>query len=206
MAQFSIKGVVSWISAGRQFDFANGYLLFERRMISLSATNYGLARTLFSFMEPQLNAILREKQRERIEETVDDLKRDAKSIPEGVELRAKIIENTRRLDSQMKQLDKKVKKEIGAIRKLVGTSKDFLDWKAFSTDVEHLKETHIAKDVFDVHIKRLDEKIDKGLEALNTRIEDLKAIKFWSKRTLLEIALAIWGAIVTLYATGILKL
>ena len=81
---------------------------------------------------------------------------------------------------------------------------DFQDLRVYTTDVEYLKKTHVHKEVFLVEIKRLDEKINRGLEALNTRIEDLKAIKFWSKRTLLEIALAVWGAIVTLYATGIL--
>ena len=54
-------------------------------------------------------------------------------------------------------------------------------------------------------IKRLDEKIEESKETLNTRIDDLKAIKFWSKRTVLEIALTIWGAILTLYVAGILK-
>lgn len=121
------------------------------------------------------------------------------------ELRTKILEATERLENQVKQLDKKLKEEVSGMRRLIGTSEKYLDWKAFTTNFEHLKETHIAKDVFDVHMKRLDEKIEKGLEALNTRIEDLKAMKFWSKRTFLEIALAIWGAIVTLYATGILK-
>ena len=83
--------------------------------------------------------------------------------------------------------------------------KDLQDFRVFITDIEYLKKSHVHKEVFLVEIKRLDEKINRGLEALNTRIEDLKAIKFWSKRTLLEIALAIWGAIITLYATGILK-
>lgn len=151
----------------------------------------------------------------KIKETVSDIRRDAKEIPVA-ELRTKITEATERLENEMKQLDKKLKEEVSGVRRLIGTSETYLDWKAFTTDFEHLKKTHIAKDVFDVNIKRLDEKIekgleslatriDKGLEALNTRIEDLKAIKFWSKRTLLEIALGIWGAIVTLYVAGILK-
>lgn len=110
--------------------------------------------------------------------------------------------------SELVEAGKKLEKalwEIDRIHKTVEASKDFQDLRAFITDVEALKKSHIHKDVFIAETKRLDEKIDRGLEALNTRIEDLKAIKFWSKRTLLEIALTIWGTIVTLYTTGILK-
>jgi hypothetical protein len=145
------------------------------------------------------------KRKAQIEKTVIDLKKDAEAIPEEIDLRSKIIKGTTELEDQIKELQKRLDTEVGGVRQLIGTSERFLDWKAFTTDVEHLKTTHIAKETFHSEIKRIDEKIDKSFEALNTRIEDLKAIKFWSKRTLLEIALAIWGAIVTLYAAGIIK-
>jgi len=144
----------------------------------------------------------------KIKETVGDIRRDAGEIP-VTEVRTKITEATERLEEQIKQLDKKLKEEVGGVRQLIGASEKYLDWKAFTTDFEHLKETHIAKDVFDAHIKRIDEKIDKGLQALSTRIEDLKAIKFWSKRTIVDIILAIIATasttIVTLIVAGILK-
>ena len=130
------------------------------------------------FINWELRQRIRTKQRQKIEETVDNLKEDAKAIPETVELRNKILESTQRLDNQIKELNRKVDEDVQALRRLVGTSEDFLDWKAFSTDVKLLKETHITKEIFDTHIERLDEKINKGLDALNTRIEDLKAIKF----------------------------
>lgn len=147
----------------------------------------------------------RKKQKEKVETIVHALKRDAEAIPKGVDLRNKIIENTKRLEGQIEELSDRFVKEVDELHKFIGSSGKFMSLKAFTSEIEHLKETHIAKDVIGAEIKRLDEKIERGLEALNTRIEDLKAIKFWSKRTFLEIALAIWGAIVTLIAAGIIK-
>ena len=99
---------------------------------------------------------------------------------------------------------KKFEEDFSALREMVGTD-EHIGWKAFCSDLKHLKATHLEKEVFDAHIKRLDEKIENKIDALNTRIEDLKAIKFWSKRTVLEIALAVWGAFMTLYVAGIIK-
>jgi hypothetical protein len=196
----------TWCVAARAFK--KSYLLLYSKD-PRSVRDREIADFMSDIMMAHVNSALREKQRKKIEQTVGDIKRDAEAIPEAVDLRNKIIENTTRLDNQIKELNKKVEEDVSAIRKLVGTSKDFLDWKVFSTDVEHLKETHIAKDVFDAHMKRLDEKIDKGLDALNTRIDDLKAIKFWSKRTLLDIILAAIATVSTiiaaLLAAGILK-
>jgi len=146
-----------------------------------------------------------EKRKVQIEETVVDLRKNVEAIPEEVDLRNKIIETTEKLENQMKELHERLEAEVGGVRQLIGTSEKFQDFKAFTTDIEHLKTTHVAKEIFHSEIKRVDEKIDKGLEALNTRIEDLKAIKFWSKRTLLEIALAIMAVIATLYGAGVIK-
>ena len=124
---------------------------------------------------------------------------------------SEFIEAAKKLEKALQEIGR-IDKEIDRVHKIIGASKDFRDLRVFITDVDALKKSHIHKDVFITETKRLDEKIDKTLdnlntriEAINTRIEDLKAIKFWFKRTLLEIALAIWGAIVTLYAAGILK-
>ncbi len=109
-----------------------------------------------------------------------------------------------RLEKQ-EELVTTISEDVDGVRRLVGVSKEFQDWRLLISDVTRLKEEHISKREFDVDIKRLDEKIEKGFDSFNTRIEDLKAIKFWSKRTVLEIALTIWGVFLTLYVAGIIK-
>ena len=103
------------------------------------------------------------------------------------------IRNIRELEQHEKRLDK-IEQEIGGVRKMIGTTKEYQDFRVFTTDIEELKKSHVHKQVFQSEIKRLDQ-----------RIEDLKAIKFWSKRTLLEIALAIMAVIATLYGAGVIK-
>jgi len=174
-------------------------------------------------VEPQYigNELLRwsaeplfEQQYNIIESGTDGLKKSIAKISE-VEIRDELLATTKRIDASLQEI-RRLDKEIGEVRKLVGVTKEIQDWRLLFTDVGRLKDEHVPKQVFDAKIERLDEKIEKGLEnlnkrvdegvkALNTRIEDLKAIKFWSKRTLLEIALAILAIISTLFATEILK-
>lgn len=177
---------------------------FDKSYVLIDSGELRTGWRFSSLLYAIIDSSLEKEKRKRIEETVKDIKKDASAIDE-TELRIRIIEKTERLENQTKQLDKKLRKEIGRVRKLIGTSEKYLDWRAFSADVEHLKETHITKGTFDAHIKRLDDKIDTLKENLNTRIEDLKAIKFWSKRTLLEIALAIMTVIAALYGAGVIK-
>lgn len=182
------------------------YVIFDNLdAFTYSPSDTGFSQLILNAIDIMMGTELKILQRNIVKKTVDDLKKDVEAIPKNVELRNKIIENTQRLEGQIKELNERFEQEITGLHKLVGSSEGLLVLRTFSSDIEHLKETHVIKDVFETHIKRLDEKIDKGLEALNRRIEDLKAIKFWSKRTLLEIALGIWGAIVTLYVAGILK-
>ena len=128
----------------------------------------------------------------------ENLRSSALSTTEGISSR---ITEVKKIDEHEKRIEK-IEQDIGGVRKIIGVTKEFQDWRILVSDVNRLKGEHVPKEVFESEIKRLEDKI-KGT---NTRIEDLKAIKFWSKRTLLEIALGIWGAIITLYAAGILKL
>ena len=158
--------------------------------------------------------LLRTEQVDVIERSANGLRKSIAKIPEK-DIRDELLATTRKIDASLQEV-KRLDEEIGKVRQLVGVTKEIQDWKLLVTDVDKLKGEHVAREVFETHIKRLDEKIDKGLEslviridkgleALNTRIEDLKAIKFWSKRTLLEIALFVWGAVVTLYVAGVIK-
>lgn len=153
-------------------------------------------------------------EKEKLKDTTKQLKRQITKVSEE-NIRSELLKTLKRLDEQQDALSV-FSEEINGFRKLVGSTREFQDWKAWLADIEHLKGTHVAKEVFDAKIEGLDKKIERGLEnlekrwnegakALNTRIEDLQAIKFWSKRTVLEIALVIWGTIVSLIAAGIIK-
>lgn len=148
------------------------------------------------------------------EKVVDNFKKKIKDIKQD-EIRENLASSVEEIDklisSYIDRLEKQeatvttVKEDIDGVKQMVGVSKEFQDWRLLVTDVKKLKDEHISKGEFKAHMIRLDEKIEKGLDALNTRIEDLKAIKFWSKRTLLEIVLASWGAFMSLYVAGIIK-
>ena len=151
----------------------------------------------------QAKSIARVLELEAIVNSTKGLKRSIAKIPEKG-LREELLANAKMIDQSLREV-KRLDKELTKIRQLVGVTKEIQDWRLLISDVDRLKGEHVPREVFDAKIERLDEKIDKGLEAINARIEDLKAIKFWSKRTLLEIALAILATIATLFATGILR-
>jgi hypothetical protein len=117
-------------------------------------------------------------EREKIGKTVDKIRKDAEEIG-ATELKTRIIESTKKLENEIEQLNKKFDEEIGGVRKMIGTTKDYQDFRVFATDVDDLKKSHVHRDVFDSEIKRLDE-----------RINSLKEIKFWSKRAIVDMALA----------------
>jgi len=178
----------------------NGFLTVFRRDLRLGKTINSLSGVIYDHFESLLRWRFVREQRRKIEKIVDDLKANARTIPEtGV--RTKVLGTTKELEEQIKELNQKVEEEIGRLRQVIGSSEKYLDFKAFTSDIEHLKSTHITKETFDANIQRFDEKID----AVSTRIQDLKEMKLWSKRTVLEIGLAVWGAIVTLYAASIIK-
>ena len=173
------------------------------------------ATELVTSLISQAKGLLRTEQVDVIKRSADGLKESISKIPEKG-IRDELLATTRKIDASLQEI-RRLDEDIGKVRKLVGVTKEIQDWKLLVSDIDRLKGEHVSKQVFDAKIERLDEKIEKGLEslnqrvdegikALNTRIEDLKAIKFWSKRTLLEIALAIWGAIVTLIVAGIIKI
>lgn len=98
--------------------------------------------------------------------------------------------------SKLKRLEEHDKKiaaiegEIAGVRKLIGTSKEYQDWKVLVEDVADFKKTpHVAKELFESEIKRLDQRID-----------GLKEIKFWSKRTVLDVGLAALATTSTIIA------
>jgi len=132
------------------------------------------------------------------EEILDKARVIRKARPSRMLLKAekeiqKSLGNLKKIDEHEQRL-MTMEGQIKDFRALVGYSKEFQYFKAFTADIGYLKKTHMNKEVLQSEIKRLDQ-----------RIEDLKAIKLWSKRTLLEIALAIMTVIAALYGTGVIK-
>jgi len=159
-----------------------------------------IAKILFERLKPFLLLNISKNQVKNATRTMEQQISTLKEVP----ARSELLKSLEKIETSVKKTDE-LHEELIGVRKLIGASEEFKDWKILVSDVDKLRKEHVAKGEFDAKIERLDEKIEKGLEALNTRIEDLKAIKFWSKRTLLEIALTIWAAILTLYVAGILK-
>lgn len=142
---------------------------------------------------------------ERIEKTTSVLKKEkGKIIEEKLPTRFLDITKipTQELTSaqvkRFEQYEQKlslVEQEIGGVRRLIGVSKEFQDWRLLASDVQSIKDNYINKSIFQTEMRRLDQRID-----------DLKAIRFWSKRTVIDILLAIAASIVTLIAAGIIRL
>jgi len=129
--------------------------------------------TLSKMLSNEVNDLLKtQREREKIEETVGDIRRDVEAIPEKVELRNKIIEATGRLEEQIKKLDKKYEEEISGFRKIVGTTKEFQDFRVFTTDVTDLKKSHVPREVFDAKVSELHTRIN-SLSEMKTEYDKL---------------------------------
>jgi len=165
---------------------------------------YGKTRfkEVYELVESILRGRLRKTKIRSTEEEIKEIEAESKKILDK-SLRLKMLSHTGKISDSIldvKRLEqhehrlKSIEQEIGGVRKMIGTTKEYQDFRVFATDLEELKKTHVHKEVFESEIRRLDQ-----------RIEDLKAIKFWSKRTLLEIALSIMTVIATLYGAGVIK-
>jgi hypothetical protein len=163
-------------------------------------------------------SVLKGEQVGVIERSTDGLKKSIAKISED-DIRNEMYATMKDMGFALREI-KRLDDDMSKMRQLVGSSQEYQEWKLLVSDVDRLKGEHVPREVFDAHIERIDEKIDKGLDSLNTRIEkglgalsirieDLKAIKFWSKRTILDIVLAIIATastiIAALLAAGVLK-
>ena len=159
----------------------------------------------------RLNIKSREKQVASIEHNTDSLKSYISKTKQ--DNKWELTEITKKIDVALQEIkridehDKKlldVEKDIVGMRHIVGESKDFQEWRALTCDVQRLKDEQVGRKEYDADLKRLDEKI----ELINDRIEDAREIKFWSKRTILDVALAVFAAVAStiagLLAAGII--
>lgn len=103
-----------------------------------------------------------------IEEDIRTIKSATKKIEDG-KLRDRMLNTASKIDNSISTIKKieryeqrldKFEREIGGVRKMIGTTKEFQDFRIFSTDVEELKKSHVHKEVFNSKIKELSTRID----------------------------------------------
>jgi hypothetical protein len=151
------------------YDFTGKDTKFKPTSLSLSEFAMQICRI-------NLNEALRSENKQEIGKIVGDLKKDAETIQVD-ELRTKIVEKTERLEDKIEKLDKKLNEEVNGVRRIIGSAKEFQDFRVFTTDITDSKKSHIPREIFNVEINRLDDRIDKGLEVLNSRVSALSDIK-----------------------------
>jgi hypothetical protein len=142
-------------------------------------------------------------ERETIGSKAEEIKSEAGKIVDE-NLRTKLLKAADEIETsltKMKRLDEHDQKiaviegEIEGVRRLIGTTKEYQDWRVLVSDVAEFKKTpHVTKDLFDSEIKRLDQRIDA-----------LKEIRFWSKRTIIDIVLASIATASTIIAALLAK-
>lgn len=117
---------------------------------------------------------------EEINQTVGNIKKDAASISDE-NVRTRIIGSTEKLTEQVDKLED----EVDAVRKLIGQTQEFQDWRVLASDVHQLKEERVPRDLFESEIERLSseirsfEKIQQAYEkVLEQQSNFLKWIKY----------------------------
>jgi hypothetical protein len=186
----------SW-SYGKDFT----YIISEDNYLSDD-----VAKVLAYQFKTMMSWIIRFEQRQLIDRKTEDIKNEAEKVVD-VDQRSRLIraaEEIKESLGKLKNLEKQdqrisaIEGEITGVRKLIGESKEYQDWRLLVEDVAEFKRCQpIKKDLFESEIKRLDQRIDS-----------LKEIKVSSKRAALEVVLALVAAsstiIAALLAAGII--
>ncbi len=142
--------------------------------------------------------ILRRNAREHIGKSTAEIKSEAEKVldpRQRTKLLAAAAEISASLDkiNRIEEHDREIKAmkdEIDGVRKLIGSSKEYQDWKVLVEEVAEFKKGHsVTKELFDSEIRRLDQRVDS-----------VKEIRVGSRRMVLEIALAVIAAASTMLA------
>jgi len=180
-------------------DHAELWIFTKQRSYSgLSGEPEDVAYGIFNHLILVAGYKLRENQVSIIKRSTSGLRRSISRL-EQEDMRAYVEEIAKKIDKALEEIkrvdehEKKllsVEKDIVGVRRLVGVSQEFQDWRTLTSDVEILtKRPHVPKELFESEIKRLDQRIDA-----------FKEIKFWSKRTIVDITLAVIATASTIIA------
>lgn len=131
----------------------------------------------FSYEEPEIHAInmlrklkatasenIRIEKVDTIRQSASDLRESIAKLPESG-IQSELTEHAKMLEKALEEI-KRIDKDIGGVRQLMGTSKEYQDWRLLVSDVHRLKGEHVSQKAFQG-------KIDE----LNTRINSLYTIK-----------------------------
>lgn len=162
-----------------------------------------------SDLKGNLSFLQRNLIREDIQNTARQIESDADQIPDK-NLRSKFLESTRKLQyslSQIKRIDEYERKlrlmeeEIGGVRKMIGVSKEYQDWRLLASDVSRLKGEHVPREVFDSKVRELStkieafEKIEKAYERLSSQqekvLEQQSSFLKWIKYSTILVPIAV---------------
>jgi len=161
--EYALRVIDTGVSSSRVFK--NSLIMMFPKDIRATGGKYGLSILKEALMKSEIHAIIRQKQKNEIKKTVDDLRR-VETISDVIELRKQVSTITRRLETQVEQLDKRTEEQITSLRQLIGASEKFYELKFLVTDINRLKRQHISKEVFEAKVNEL-----------NTRIDSLGEIK-----------------------------
>lgn len=163
-----------------------------------------IAHSVFSSIWSSIREFISNKEKMKIGNSAVALSRDAIQITD-LSLRNKIVQSSnqiqqalqqiRRLDEHEKKLDS-MQTEIMGVHRLMGASKEYQDFVLLTSTVDEIKKEHVRMGLFDETIKRIDEKID----GLGKRIDDLRETRLWSKRTAIDVTLAVIATASTIIA------
>ncbi|HUW48420.1 MAG TPA: hypothetical protein VMW36_06735 [Patescibacteria group bacterium] len=178
---------------------ASVYFFYDIQELHPDPAKYG--EEVFSHVEEEAHQRLERQKRiaeyGTIEEQIRAIRQDVKRL-DNSGLKTRVLESAKKIDeaiSTVKTIEMheqrliQMEQEIGGVRKMIGTTKEFQDFRVLATDVDDLKKSHVHKDLFESEIRRLDQ-----------RIESYKEIRFWSKRAIVDVALAIAAASSTIVA------
>jgi hypothetical protein len=158
----AINAAIANLGNYYQHDVNDIGIAYTKKVGLITISNTLLAYNRL-FSDNLIDTIRRTTQRaeseKKIHKTVVKIKRDAEEIPAS-EVREKILSETTKLEQEMTQLKKKLDEEIDGVRKIIGNSSEFQDFRVFSSDVSDLKKSHVPKEVFESKINELNTRID----------------------------------------------
>jgi hypothetical protein len=110
-----------------------------------------------------------------LEKSASGLEASISKLPES-EARSTLGKLAKEIDKALEDI-KRVDKELLGVRKIMGASKEYQDWRVLISDVDRLKGEHVSKGEFESEIKRVDDRIKEGLNAIGSRVSALSDIR-----------------------------
>jgi len=174
------------------------YMDRARIAVALGREPAKVAESFLRTLVLEARSILKSQQFDTFKTFFGHLQESISKVPQK-EIRTELTETSQKLDELLKEMKHvreherklaELEEDIGGVRQLIGVSQVYQDWRVLASDVETLKKTpRVSKEIFDSEIKRLDQRIDA-----------LREIRFWSKRTIVDILLAVVATASTIIA------